>query len=197
MAEHRSGAEPRFESPIPVPSDFDTVGAIAGQGDLTLADESHARKQRVVTTASHAAGSTPFEGVGLGRARRGEAGLVFCTSPDEWSVHGGPSRDAAPSSPTSGYRSIDLTHLRVVIRLTGRRSVDLLAKLCALDLDDRMFPDGSAARIPVASVATEIVRDDHNGQSSYLLVASRSFGRFLFDAILDAGAEYGVHHVSA
>ena len=38
--------------------------------------------------------------------------------------------------------SVDLTHVRAMFRLTGEDAPRLIAKLCALDLDERMFPDG-------------------------------------------------------
>jgi glycine cleavage system aminomethyltransferase T len=49
-------------------------------------------------------------------------------------------------------------------------------------------------RTSVAEVATDVVRDDvrSTGERSYLLHCERSSGQYLFDALLDAGREFGV-----
>jgi sarcosine oxidase gamma subunit len=61
-----------------------------------------------------------------------------------------------------------------------------------LDLGDDTFPEGAAARTLVAGVATELVRDDRDAVGSYLILPSRSFGRYIYDVILDAGEEFGL-----
>ena len=55
-----------------------------------------------------------------------------------------------------------------------------------------MTPDGAAFRSSVAKVVTDVVRDDEDGSPSYLLHCERSYGQYLFDALLDAGDEFGV-----
>jgi sarcosine oxidase gamma subunit len=49
-----------------------------------------------------------------------------------------------------------------------------------------MFPNGAAARTLVAGVATELVRDDVDGATSYLLLPSRSFGNYLWTVLIDS-----------
>jgi sarcosine oxidase gamma subunit len=44
----------------------------------------------------------------------------------------------------------------------------------------------------VAGVSCDLVRDDRDGQRSYLLTCERSFGRYLFVALADAGIEFGI-----
>jgi heterotetrameric sarcosine oxidase gamma subunit len=87
---------------------------------------------------------------------------------------------------------VDLTHGRALVRLTGARAADLLAKECGLDLATDVRPDGSAARTAVAKLATDIVRDDREEVPSFLLHCERSSGQYLFDSLLDAGRELGV-----
>ena len=79
-----------------------------------------------------------------------------------------------------------------MFRLSGSAARSVLEKLCALDLADDMFPPGAAGRTIVAEVVTELVRDDRDGEPSYLLVPSRSFAEFLWEAVVDAGAEFGM-----
>lgn len=131
--------------------------------------------------------------------RDGDA-LVVGAGPGEWLVLAAPGQQrvlvdglarltAGGPAPAS---VVDLTHGRAAMRLDGDRSVELLAKECALDLGDGMCPDGTAQRSGVAGVATDIVRDDRRGTRSFLLHCERSSGQYLFDALLDAGSELGV-----
>ena len=87
---------------------------------------------------------------------------------------------------------VDLTHGRALIRLTGARSADVLAKETSVDLSDNVRRDGVALRTAVAGLATDIVRDDQAGVPSYLVHCERSSGQYLFDSLLDAGDEFGV-----
>jgi heterotetrameric sarcosine oxidase gamma subunit len=108
--------------------------------------------------------------------------LAWSVSPGEWTVIGDrPDGDV-----------VDLTSVRAMFRLTGANAPRILAKICALDLGDEMFPEKAAARTLVAAVATELVRDDQEGVRSYLILPSRSFGRYMHDVILDAGGEFGL-----
>ncbi len=106
-------------------------------------------------------------GVPLGKARRDGDTVVLAVAPGEWLVLG----------ERPGGDAVDLTHVRAAIRLTGPGARRLLEHVCALDLSDAMTPDGAAARTLVAGVATELVRDDRDGEASYLLLMSRSFAQ--------------------
>jgi heterotetrameric sarcosine oxidase gamma subunit len=87
---------------------------------------------------------------------------------------------------------VDLTHGRALVRLRGAASPDLLAMVCAVDLDDRVTPNGAAFRSSVARLVTDVVRDDTGQVRSYLLHCERSSGQYLADSLLDAGAEFGI-----
>ncbi len=165
-----------FESPLPRATS-DDAGA-----ELSLIDESAVPKHRVFA-------AEPVEGVAVGHAGRTGAGLVYSVGPGEWTVHDGPM--------PADSRTVDLTHVRAAMRLSGAKAAMVLAKLCSLDFDDRMFPNGAAARTSVAAVATEVVRDDEVGVPSYLLVPSRSFGGYLHEAVMDAGAEFGLQYTQS
>lgn len=162
------GSVPEF-SPIPVELAPEALGE-----SLVLSDFSIVPKWRVFSG---------YEEVRPGTSAKFEDSLVWSVSPGEWTVIGGaPSLDPL----------IDLTHVRVMFRLTGDDSPSLLARICALDLGDEMFPDGAAARTLVAGVATELIRDDQEGARSFLILPSRSFGRYLHGVLLDAGEEFGL-----
>lgn len=156
-------------SPIPV----EEVPEATASG-LTLSDFSVVPKWRVFSG---------YEDVKPGTSKKLDEQLVWSVSPGEWTITGSrPDRDPA----------VELTHVRVMFRLTGEDARSLLAKVCALDLGDAMFPVGAATRTLVAGVATELVRDDQNGVPSFLILPSRSFGRYLHEVLLDAGAEFGL-----
>jgi heterotetrameric sarcosine oxidase gamma subunit len=87
---------------------------------------------------------------------------------------------------------VDLTHGLALVRISGRESLELLERLCPLDLNDDMAPDGSAFRAPVAGVATDVIRDDRDGTRSYLLQCDRSSGQYLFDTLMEAGHSFGI-----
>jgi heterotetrameric sarcosine oxidase gamma subunit len=86
----------------------------------------------------------------------------------------------------------DATHGLALMRVTGARVADLLTKVCGVDLSEEVTPDGAAFRSSVAKLVTDVVRDDQDGVLSYLLHCERSSGQYLFDALIDAGDEFGI-----
>jgi heterotetrameric sarcosine oxidase gamma subunit len=143
-------------------------------------------------------------GVRLGRAARDEDGaLVIGSGPGEWLVLGPAGHERALGRRLAGTAAsaagselvtvIDLTHGRALMRLTGPPAAGLLTKVCGIDFRDEVTPDGAAFRTSVARLVTDVARDDQPGPvRSYLLHCERSSGQYLFDALLDAGAEFGV-----
>jgi heterotetrameric sarcosine oxidase gamma subunit len=143
-------------------------------------------------------------GVRFGRAVRDRAGtLVVGSGPGEWLLLAAPGRAAdldpdrlAAQAPGEPVTWVDQTHGRALVRLTGPRAPGLLAKLCGIDLSDDITPDGAAFRTSVAALATDVIRDDlgnaDGSTRSYLLHCERSSGQYLFDAMLRAGAEFGI-----
>ena len=139
-------------------------------------------------------------GTGFGRAVRSAHGeLVVGSGPGEWLVLGDPGTQDALSTRLQDFGSsdefvsvVDLTHGRALLRLRGWHSADLLGKVCAMDLSDDAAPDGAALRTSVAHVVTDLIRDDQGSSPAYLLHCERSSGQYLVDALLDAGAEFGI-----
>jgi heterotetrameric sarcosine oxidase gamma subunit len=139
-------------------------------------------------------------GVPFGRAARDAyETLVVGSGPGEWLLLAAPGTSAAVSQRVGevqdeGLVSVfDVTHGRALVRITGPRTPDLLAKVCAIDLSEAVTPNGAAFRSPVAKLVTDIVlRDDRDAEISYLLHCERSSGQYLFDALIDAGDEFGI-----
>lgn len=137
--------------------------------------------------------------VGFGRAARDEHGtLQIGSAPGEWllvgAVGNGPAiAERIRASLGERFASVlEQTHARALLRLGGERAADVLAKLCAIDLDDRTSPDGSAFRTGVAKLRSLVVRDDRAGVRSYLIRCDRSAGQYVFGALCAAGAEFGI-----
>lgn len=154
------------------PTPADSLPDLTGNG-LALSDISFVPKWRVFAG---------YHDIGPGMSRKLGERLVWSVSPGEWTLVG----------PGPGGEVVDLTHVRAMFRLTGDHAPRIMAKICALDLSDDMFPDGGAARTLVAGVATELVRDDRPRTESYLILPSRSFGLYMHTVLVDAGSEFGL-----
>ena len=138
-------------------------------------------------------------GVPFGRAARDERGtLVVGSGPGEWLLLAPPGASAEVAGRVKGVSDgglvsvLDATHGRALMRITGAKTVDLLAKVCGIDLSEEVTPAGAAFRSSVAKLVTDVVRDDLDGERSYLLHCERSTGQYLFDALIDAGDEFGI-----
>ncbi len=188
---------PTFQSPVTA-SYEPTPGAA-----LTLTDESALSKMVV-----RAAPGTAARGV-LAQAFAGSrvAGnvLIAGSRPDEWMLIGPADAVATRVSeiPTDGHVSlVDWTHGRAMFRLTGDVASSAMEKVCSLDWSDAMMPNGAVTSASVAKVTCDIARNDVSGPDggerapSYVILCDRSFGQYLFDALLDAGEEFGISAVS-
>jgi heterotetrameric sarcosine oxidase gamma subunit len=138
-------------------------------------------------------------GVPFGRAARDARGtLIVGSGPGEWLLLSTPGTGAAVTERVEQIRDEELvsvfnaTHGRALMRITGAKAPDLLAKVCAIDFSEVVTPNGAAFRSSVAKLVTDVVRDDHDGEISYLLHCERSSGQYLFDALIDAGNEFGI-----
>ena len=174
-------AEPEFRSSV-------TKLAATPAGAPTLTDESSLTKVSVRAQV----GTSPL-GVDFTRAATLDGVLIAGIRPDEWLLLGNAADvDAllAVAEFNSSVSQIDISHSRLCLRLTGERSASALEKVCSLDFDDMMFPDGATGSASVAKVSSDLIRDDLNDEPSYLILADRSFGQYLYDAIHDATTEF-------
>lgn len=115
--------------------------------------------------------------VPVGVLNRRDGALVWSVSPGEATVLG----------PRPGGNTVDLTHVRAVVSVTGPSAVPLLTKLCHLDLP--RFDTGQAARTRLAGVATELLRPEPD---RWILLPSSSFAAWLWETLLSAGPELDV-----
>lgn len=170
----------------------------AETGPVLVADRSALAKVHVRTSA------TPevISALGTRFARASWVGdrLIVGSGPDEWLVLGAPGQEGSIADEVAGtvgdassepLTVMDLTHGRALMRVSGAQTMSLLRRVTAVDLDDRLVPDGSALRTSVAGVVTDLIRDDHRGQPSFLLHCERSSGLYLQRSLLAAGADLG------
>ena len=145
-------------------------------------------------TSVRAAPDTPAAialGMTFGSAGQHGDTLVVHIRPDEWYLLGAGAPAAAQGLDLSGFAStVDISHSRHAVRVTGGRAADTLAKLCSADFGDHMTPDGAAWGNTIAGVACDIVRNDQGGVRSYLLLFDGSFSAYLLGALEDAAAEF-------
>ncbi|GAA4118398.1 2Fe-2S iron-sulfur cluster-binding protein [Enteractinococcus coprophilus] len=178
------------------------VSAQPAAGPLTIQDQSVMTKLEVRSSFT---GSTAEKlHASFGRTHRSQDGtLVIGSGPGQWYILGEPGSQQTmlnalqhmADSANELTTVVDLTHGRALFRITGDEAAALLNKLCSLELSDDIVPDGSALRSSVAGVVTDIIRDDVDGALSYLVHCERSSGQYLWDTLLDAGAEYRLAEV--
>ncbi|MEE2769159.1 MAG: hypothetical protein VX833_08090 [Actinomycetota bacterium] len=182
-------SELEFASPV-------TVDPLAAPGGaLTLADAGATTKV-LVRAGSETAAATRLS-VPFGQSREFDDRTLVCgTRPDEWTLYAAPgvAPEVIKSIPEQGFVTvIDITHGRAMIRISGPCSTLALAKVCNIDFADDMVPDGAVFSAAVAGVSCDLVRNDQAEGRSYLLTCERSFGRYLFVALADAGTEFGLN----
>ena len=173
--------EPEFRSSV-------TKLAATPTGAPTLIDESSLTKVSVRARV----GASPLV-VDFTRTDRRDGVLIAGIRPDEWLLLGtGADVEAflAGTEFDGSVSQIDISHSRLCLRLTGERSASALEKVCSLDFDDMMFPDGATGSASVAKVSSDLIRDDINDEPSYLILADRSFGQYLYEAVHDATTEF-------
>jgi heterotetrameric sarcosine oxidase gamma subunit len=163
---------------------------------LTLSDRTPLAK---VLVHAEPAGPYAATAVNFGRAVRRDGDVLDVGSGvGEWLLLG-PVGSASALEDHARSRSggepvsiVDLTHGRALARLTGQPAAAVLSKVCGVDFRDEVTPDLSAFRSIVAKVVTDVVRDDLDQVPSYLLHCERASGQYLFDVLVDAGAEHGL-----
>ena len=85
----------------------------------------------------------------------------------------------------------DVTSNFTAVQIVGPRSRELLRKLTALDLRSVQFPDLSCAQGSLASIHALVLRADIQAHLAYQVYCGREFGAYVWDALLDAGQEFG------
>ena len=90
--------------------------------------------------------------------------------------------------PASQAALIDLGSSRTVLRVSGPRARDLLAKGCSIDLHPRAFPAGACAQSLLGHVAMLVHAVDEAMLDVYV---ARSLGLTVWEFLTESAAEYG------
>jgi heterotetrameric sarcosine oxidase gamma subunit len=82
---------------------------------------------------------------------------------------------------------------RSLLRISGKRARDMLAKVCSLDLHPAVFPTGAAAATSFDHTPVNLWRGkDSGGEPVFYLLVFATFAESLWHTLLDSGAEYGI-----
>jgi len=108
------------------------------------------------------------------------AGDAVWLGPDEWLVLGGREADFPDAA-----AAVDVSANRVCLELTGPGAAGVLARGCALDLHDSVFPPGRCAQTLVARAQVILLR---TGDDAFRLLVRPSFAPYLRAWLRDAGA---------
>jgi heterotetrameric sarcosine oxidase gamma subunit len=82
---------------------------------------------------------------------------------------------------------------RSLLRISGARARDMLAKVCSLDLHPAVFPVGTAVATSIDHTSVNLWRgEDSSGEAVFHLLVFATFAESLWHTLLDSGAEYGI-----
>jgi sarcosine oxidase subunit gamma len=132
-----------------------------------------------------------FDGAGYASSN----GLALIgTAPGQWlAVAEGREALTLLAKLASGLKGsatiVDQSDGKAVLRISGSRARDTLAKGCSLDLHHRVFKPGSAATTPVALIDCVIWQVD--GAPTYDLAVASSFAESFWSWVTSSAAEYG------
>ena len=122
----------------------------------------------------------------VGEVARLEHGVLVRLRADRW-VYIALSASGEARSLIEGSGDLvltDATHAYGILHLRGARVPGVLAQLCALDFENRVFPDRRAAQTSLAKVPALIVRLDDDARA-YLILVERSFAAYVWTITSD------------
>ena len=130
------------------------------------------------------------------QAIRAEGALLIWSGPDQFLVLSprGSSLERARLA-FAGMASLsEQSDGRCLLRLSGARVRDMLAKVCSLDLHPGVFPVGAAAATSIDHTSVNLWRTDDSasGEAVFHLLIFSTFAESLWHTLLDSGAEYGI-----
>jgi heterotetrameric sarcosine oxidase gamma subunit len=128
-----------------------------------------------------------------------DMGFIW-SGPDQWLAfrHPAPAAgmEAALAGPLAGLAAIvDQSHGRTLVRVTGPRVRDALAKGIAIDLHPREFKTGYAAVTAVAHIGVHFWQTD--GRPTYDFAVPRGFVLSFWHWLEASAAELGLEFASA
>lgn len=80
------------------------------------------------------------------------------------------------------------THCCLV--LTGSNASNLLAKLCAVDLRDKAFPNLQVAQTSIARISSIIIKSNLSNYCCFYILVDQAYHQYIWDCITDAMQEF-------
>ena len=96
-----------------------------------------------------------------------------------------------------GLAATDVSSRWASLELAGPRARDVLEAIYRDDIGEDAAPDRSIVFGPLANVAVTIARIDRAGSPAYRILVERDLAEYLWDALLEAGAPFGIRPVGA
>ena len=130
---------------------------------------------------------------------------ILCLGPDEWLVVTPPNEEIRLHKKLINdlrelHAAITVTgESKTIIRLSGPRARDTLAKGCPLDLHPRAFGPGQCAQSLLARanmILHQVHADDAERSATYDIIIIRSFAEYIWTWLEDASQEYGLKVVN-
>ena len=175
---------------------------LQGHGVGGLVDSAFSRQERLSDSASGAESA-------LGALRAGECVFVAASekpdappvllarlASDEMVAFTGPSERGTVHASLSGHagptaQAVDLTSALAGAAITGPSAALVLSSVSGLDTSPDNLPGMGCAQGEAAGVHGIFVRADRGGIPGYRLYFGREYGEYVWEALLDAGREYG------
>ena len=128
-----------------------------------------------------------------------DGALLVWSGPDQFLIlsartAGGNSAMGTARSAFAGTASLsEQSDGRSLVRISGSRARDMLAKVCSLDLHPAVFPVGTAAASSIDHTSVNLWRGkDADSEATFYLLVFATFAESLWHTLLDSGAEYGI-----
>jgi len=116
-------------------------------------------------------------------ATSGPNGTLLRIEPLKWWVFGA----AAPALTADEGATLDLSHSRTHLRISGSRAAALLNRHLPLDLREHAFPVGSVGSSALHHVGVTLWRSD----AGFELFLPRGFALSLWQVLLEGAAQFG------
>ena len=87
--------------------------------------------------------------------------------------------------------AVDITSGLCGLAIVGPAVQGLMSRITEVDTSPRAFPDLTCVQSRFADVQALLLRRDVNGKAMYQMYASREFGEYFWEVIIDAAKELG------
>ena len=101
----------------------------------------------------------------------------------------GATAHALPAAPSACGHAVDVTSGLCGLAIIGPATHDLMSRITEIDTSPRALPDLTCIQSRFADVQALLLRRDVNDVPMYQLYASREFGEYLWDTLIDTAQE--------